>query len=103
MGTNNVVNGRTEEIFVKFNESHWKLIILGLLPWYDVDSCILSKMLGINRRLKTHYREEDSVFSIYLCDQFSHDRSLYARDGLHLNGIGKTCLGRVSDKNRSFF
>lgn len=111
IGTNNVCSGRSEEILDKyktligkFRESRRKLIISGLLPRYDASSLTLSRMLGINSRLEALCRQEENVFSIDLWDHFNCDRSLYARDGLHLNGIGKARLGRVLDENvRLFF
>ena len=104
VGTNNIASGRSEEVVSKYKTMITKLrnsrkrsVVCGLIPRYDVDSLVLSRMLGINTRVEDLCRRE-GVMYVNVWDHFSRDRSLYGKDGLHLNRVGKARLGRVLDE-----
>lgn len=104
VGTNNVVKGRSEEVVDKYRKFVGKLrdsrrrsVVCGLLPRHDVNSLILSRMLGINERVRDLCSREGVMF-VDVWNHFIHDRTLFANDGLHLNCIGKARLGRVLDQ-----
>lgn len=105
VGTNNVKNGRSEDIVKKYKALISKLqvsrrrsVICGLIPRYDVDSLTLSRMMGINTRVHDMCRKEGVMFAD-VWDHFNRDRSLYGKDGLHLSSVGKARLGRVLDES----
>ena len=104
VGTNNVRNGRSEEILKKYKtlinklqESRRRSVICGLIPRYDVDSVTISRMMGINTRVQDLCKKEGVMF-VDVWDHFNKDRSLYGKDGLHLSSVGKARLGRVLDE-----
>ena len=104
VGTNNVVSGRSEEIMKKYSalvsklrDSRRRSVVCGLIPRYDVNSLMLSRMLGINARVEDLCKREGVMF-VDVWDHFSKDRSLYGKDGLHLSSVGKARLGRVLDE-----
>ncbi len=53
-------------------------------------------MLGINTCEEDLFRKK-AVMYVDVWDHFNRDRSLYSKDGLHLNRGGKERLGRVLD------
>ena len=67
-----------------------------LIPGYNVDFFILSRMLGINILMENLCRNEDMVFVDVWdhCnkDKDSKDRRPYSSDGLHLNKVEKVKL-----------
>ncbi len=102
-GTNNVLAGRSEEILRKYKalvnklrEGRRRSVICGLIARYDVNSLILSRMLGINTRLQDLCKREGVGF-VDVWDHFNRDRSLYGKDGLHLGSVGKARLCRLLD------
>lgn len=46
----------------------------------------------------TYVYKVEGVMFIDIKDRFSSDRSLYGKDGLHLNCTGNAMLGRVLDE-----
>ena len=103
VGTNNLRRDHTDDILLKyrtmirtFAARRKKVFVCGLLPRYDdsADFSLFRKMSGINRELKHLCAEEGSqYFDVW--EHFCSDRSLYSRDGLHLNMVGKARFGRV--------
>ena len=91
---NNVVKGRSEEVYEKYKAMLRKIwdsrkwsVVCGLIPRYDVNPFVFSRMLGINTRLEKLCRREDVMY-VDVWDHFNNDRSLFSEDGLHLNKVG---------------
>ena len=104
VGTNNVKTNRSEDIIKKYKalisklqDSRRRSVICGLIPRYDVDSITLSRMMGINTRVRDLCMKEGVMF-VDVWDHFNTDRGLYGKDGLHLSSVGKARLGRVLDE-----
>ena len=104
VGTNNVVKHRSKEVYEKYKvmirkirDSRRRSVVCGLIPRYDIGPFVLSKMLGINTRLKKLCMRQDVMY-IDVWDHFSNDRSLFSGVGLHLNRVGKERLGRALDE-----
>ena len=105
VGTNNVKTGRSEDIVKKYKalisklqESRRRSVICGMIPRYDVDSLTLSRMIGLNTRVEDLCKKNGVMF-VDVWDHFNRDRSLYGKDELHLNSVGKARLGWVKEKN----
>ena len=106
VGTNDLAKGRSEEVFRRytslikeFRDRRTKVVISGILPRFDLSHTALSRLIGINRRLRTLCdQESDGVGFVDMWDHFSSDRTLFGRDGLHLNAIGKARFGRVLEE-----
>ena len=73
-------------------------MVCGFIPRY-VGPLVLTRMLGINTRLKKLYKGEDVMY-IDVGDHFSNDSG----DGLNLNlnRVGKARLGRVLDEGMKY-
>ena len=63
-------------------------------PHYDVGPAIFRKMSVVNREVEALCRKEKMHY-FDLWHHFCLDRTLYARDGIHLNCVGQARLGRV--------
>ena len=72
----------------KIKDSCRRSVVYGLIPRYDVDPLVLSRMLGIYTRLEKLCSREDVMY-VDVWDHFNNDRSLFSVDGLHLNRAGK--------------
>ena len=79
VGTKNVVSGGSREIMEKYkalvsrlrDSRRWS-VICGLIPTYDVNSVMLSRMLGINSRVQDLCKRKVVMF----VDVWHHFRSL---------------------------
>lgn len=78
----------------EFRNRRRKVVVCGIIPRYDANAATRRKMSEINFRLWALCRQDDVQF-FELWHHFNRDRSLYSRDGLHLNSVGKARLGRV--------
>ena len=106
VGTNNLRRDHTDDIVRKyrsmirsFSERRRKVAVCGILPRYDnaADIQLYRKMSIINRKLVQLCVDEGSHY-LDVWEHFCSDRSLFSRDGLHLNSVGKARLGRVLDQ-----
>ena len=101
IGTNNLRRDNTTDIIGKyrdmmkeFAERRRKVAVCGIIPRYDVGPAVFRKMSVVNRQVSALCRQEGMLY-FDLWHHFCSDRTLYARDGLHLNCVGKARLGRV--------
>jgi hypothetical protein len=79
------------------------LIISGILPRYRCDYSFLNDAFNINRELKWICQIEGVTF-INAWDSFYNIPDMYAADGLHLNMLGSTRLGRIfNEATKKFF
>ena len=70
---------------------------MGFIPRYNIDSFILSRMLRSYTCEENLCRKEGILF-VDVGDHFNKNRSLYSRDGLHLNRAGKATFSSVPDE-----
>ena len=101
VGTNNLHRESATDIVEKyrdlmkeFADRRRKAAVCGIIPRYDVGPAMFWKMSVINRGLSALCRQED-MYYFDLWHHFCLDKTLYSRDGLHLNCVGKARLGRV--------
>ena len=101
VGTNNLRCDTTTDIVAKyramireFASRRRKAAVCSIIPRYDVDRAIFRKMSVVNRQVEALCRQEGMYF-FDLWHHFCSDKTLYARDGIHLNCVGKARLGRV--------
>ena len=101
VGTNNLRSENATDIVDKyramikeFADRRRKVAVCGIIPRYDVGPVTFRKMSVVNRQVEALCRQE-SMHYFDLWHHFSSDRTLYARDGIHLNCVGKARLGRV--------
>lgn len=101
VGTNNLHRDNSTDIvdkyrvmIKKFAARRRKVAVCSIIPRYDADIAMFRKMSVVNRQVQALCRQEDMHF-FDLWHHFSRDKTLYARDGLHLNCVGKARLGRV--------
>ena len=101
VGTNNLRCDTATDIVDKyrvmireFATRRRKVAVCGIIPRYDVGPATFRKMSVVNRKVEELCRQEGMHF-FDLWHHFCLDRTLYARDGLHLNCVGKARLGRV--------
>ena len=101
VGTNNLRHDNATDIIEKyrglmkeFTDRKRKIAVCSILPRYDVGTDTFRKMSVVNRQVQALCRQENMLF-FDLWHHFSQDRTLYARDGIHLNCVGKARLGRV--------
>lgn len=76
----------------EFTNRRHKVAVCSIIPRYDVGPDYFKKMSAVNLRLKALCRQDYAEF-IDNWHHFCRDRTLYYRDGLHLNSIGKVRLG----------
>lgn len=100
-GTNNLHTDSSTDILDKYRElmkefadRRRRIAVCSILPRYDVGTDTFRKMSVVNRQLQALCRQEGMYF-FDLWHHFCSDRTLYARDGIHLNCVGKARLGRV--------
>ena len=72
----------------KIKDSRRRSVVCCLIPRYDVGPLVLSKLCS-----------REDVMYVDVWNHFSNDRSLFSRNGLHLNRVGKARLGRVLDES----
>ncbi len=109
-GTNEVVRARSEELLERYKkmihrckEKTSNVLISGILPRIDAIDAFYRKAFSINNRLKSLCLQE-GVDYVNNWDNFYQQPWLFARDGLHLNGIGSARFGRLlNDAVRSFW
>ena len=101
VGTNNLHRESATDIVAKYRDMmkefvqrRRRIAVCGIIPRYDVGPAIFRKMSVVNRQLEALCRQEGTYF-FDLWHHFCSDRTLYARDGIHLNCVGKARLGRV--------
>ena len=104
VGTNDVGRHRSEEVIGRYRElidrfkaGKGRLVVSGMLPRFDVGKTVLSRMIGINDRVQEMCRQEERVSFVDFWEDFSRDRSLFGRDGLHLSQVGAARFGRLLD------
>ena len=101
VGTNDVKNTNSEELVKKYKrmintlkEKRVKFIVSGILPRVDAEKQFYNKAFSTNDRLKSLCSNENVEF-INLWNHFYDQRTLFNRDGLHLNPVGSARLGRL--------
>ena len=101
VGTNNLRCDTATDIVAKyramireFASRRRKAAVCSIIPRYDVDPATFRKMSVVNRQVEALCRQEGMYF-FDLWHHFCSDKTLYARDGIHLNCVGKARLGRV--------
>ena len=101
VGTNNLRSDTATEIVDKyrvmirdFASRRRKVAVCGIIPRYDVGPEMFRKMSVVNRKVDELCRKEGMHF-FDLWHHFCLDKTLYVRDGIHLNCVGKARLGRV--------
>ena len=101
VGTNNLRCDTAADIIEKyramireFATRRRKVAVCGIIPRYDVGPAIFRKMSVVNREVEALCRQEN-MYYFDLWHHFCLDRTLYARDGVHLNSVGQARLGRV--------
>ena len=101
VGTNNLQSDTATDIVEKyramireFASRRRKVAVCSIIPRYDVGPDEFRKMSVVNRQVEALCRQEDMHF-FNLWHHFCSDRTLYAPDRLHLNGVGRARLGRV--------
>ena len=101
VGTNNLRSENATDIVAKyramvkeFADRRRKVAVCGIIPRYDVGPATFGKMSVVNRQVEALCRQENMHY-FDLWHHFASDRTLYARDGIHLNCVGKARLGRV--------
>ena len=101
VGTNDVQHTRSEELLSKyrnmiktFKEKSNNIVLSGILPRVTAEERFFNLATSINRRLVNICKEEGINF-IDCWDNFYHDRSLFSRDGVHLNAVGSARFGRL--------
>ena len=101
VGTNNLRCDRETDIVDKyrimireFASRRRKVAVCGIIPRYDVGPAMFRKMSVVNREVAELCKQKNMHF-FDLWHHFCRDRTLYARDGIHLNCVGKARLGRV--------
>ena len=89
-GTNNLHSDTATAIvdkyrgmLIEFAEKRRKVAVCSIIPRYDVGSAMFRKMSAVNRQVSALTTQEGMHF-FYLWHHFCLDRTLYARDGLHL-------------------
>ena len=111
IGTNDVARTRSEELLAKykkliqkFKDKSGNVIISGILPRWENNRQFLTDATLINHRLALLCSDENVEF-VNLWDEFYYDRSLFWKDGIHLNQVGSARFGRLLseavDKYRS--
>ena len=108
VGTNNVLNYRSEELLqkykqmvVKLKEKTNKIIISGILPRMDDQDNFSGRAIYINNNLKSLCQREGVSFADHWA-MFLKRRDLFQRDGVHLNAVGAARLGRLLNNSLSF-
>ena len=101
VGTNNVQLTRSEELIAKykrliqnFKNKSQNVILSGIIPRIKANQRFFNVATSMNRRLANLCREENVGF-VDTWDSFFYDRSLFEKDGVHLNEVGAARFGRL--------
>lgn len=101
VGTNDVVRTRSEELIAKykrliqsFKEKSSRIIISGIIPRMGANHRFFNVASSTNRRLANLCNEEGIGF-VDTWDDFYYDRTLFVKDGVHLNQVGSARFGRL--------
>ena len=101
VGTNDVLRCRSEELLAKyktliqsFKDKSQNVIISGIIPRMGVNQRFSNIATSTNRRLANLCREEGIEF-VDTWNSFYYDRSLFSKDGVHLNQVGAARFGRL--------
>ena len=79
------------------NDKTENAVMVGVLPRLRENHIQLSKAIGLNERVKKMCQEKGITFLDYWNDFF--DISLFAKDGVHLNYVGKEKLGKLLNES----
>ena len=99
IGTNNlrsdcqdVLRSRFRELISKLQSTRAKVAICGILPRFD--GRVSDRTIGgLNKWLELECEEQGVQFVDVSC--FWGRRDYFARDGLHLRGVGASVLGKL--------
>ena len=101
VGTNDVKNTNSEELLEKYKrligilkEKRSKFIVSGILPRIGAEKQFYNKAFSTNDRLKS-LRSKENVEFLNLWNHFYDQQILFNHDGLHLNPVGSSRLGRL--------
>ena len=101
VGTNDVKTTSSESLIAKYRqmistlkEKRTNFIVSGILPRLNAENQFYNKAFSTNDRLKSLCSEENVEF-INLWNHFYDERSLFNRDGVHLNPVGSARFGRL--------
>jgi lysophospholipase L1-like esterase len=101
VGTNDVQHTQSEELMAKYKrliksykEKSNRVVISGIIPRMEADRRFYNMATSVNRRLANLCSEEGVGF-VNTWDNFYYDRSLFAKDGVHLNQVGAARFGRL--------
>ncbi len=101
IGTNNLrcdtaadIVAKYRDMIRKFASKRRKVAVCGIIPRYDVGPETFRKMSVVNREVRALCRQEGQYF-FDLWHHFCQDKTLYARDSIHLSEMGKMRLGRA--------
>lgn len=96
------MSGRSGEIIDKYkkfkskSKNECKKLVTSSTPRrYGTCTTVLSRIIGINERVRRIYEAEGEIRSTDLWDDINHDRNLFGKDGLHWNTVGTACLDRL--------
>ena len=99
IGTNNlrrdsqeILRSRFKELICRLKSTRSKVAFCGILPRFD-GRVSGRKITSLNRWLELECKDEGLYFVDVSC--FWDRRDLFARDGLHLNGMGASLLGKL--------
>lgn len=109
IGTNEVLNTRSEELLNKYRSLMIKLktktkniIFTGLLPRINARNDFYGKAIYINNSLTNICRQNGIGFFNFWNEFYDKDH-LFFKDGLHLNSVGAARFGRLLNNSLSFF
>lgn len=103
VGTNNVLNTRSEELLQKYKDllqrlkektNNNNIIISGILPRIMWRTDFFGKASYINNSLKSLCLQE-GVHFVNFWNHFYDKKMLFAPDGLHLSSVGNSRFGRL--------
>ena len=99
IGTNNLrrdsqdmLRSRFKELMCRLKSTRSKVAFCGILPRFD-GRVAGRKIASLNRWMEIECRDEGFYYVDVSC--FWERRDLFARDGLHLNGVGASMLGKL--------
>ena len=89
----NLIRSKYKELICRLKSTRTKGVVCGILPRFD-RKVSWDKILGFNKWLKN----ECALEGVHFVDSwagFVNRRELFAKDGLHLSGLGANELGRL--------